>query len=368
MIARRPALACVGSGRWPDPAGPCGSPAPADRSRPHGDVDVSISVVVPARDEAARIGPLLEAIVGAPGVTEVIVVDDESADATAGLAAGAGASVVTGRPLPAGWVGKAWALQQGLDAAVGDWVVTLDADTRPDPDAAEGPRRALRGTRSRSRHGGGGLRVPDGAAAVAAPGAADDAVWCGPRRSASGRSIVGSATVSAWRSVARRSSPPVGSVRSPTTRSRTSRSCARWPTAGFAVGFLDGSSLLLTCGCTNPHLKLGGGGGGPCRCPASIRGGGAPATSPRWWSSRSCRCFGSSPAAPTSSTRAARHPTRHAGRHPSRLRAARRRLLAVTAGGRSGSCHARQRLAPSPTALARPHVLSRRGSKSLQAV
>ena len=46
----------------------------------------------------------------------MIVVDDESTDATAAIAAAAGARVVDGGRLPAGWAGKAWALQQGLDA------------------------------------------------------------------------------------------------------------------------------------------------------------------------------------------------------------------------------------------------------------
>jgi dolichol-phosphate mannosyltransferase len=93
----------------------------------------TISVVVPARDESARIGPLLAAVVGAPGVDEVVVVDDESSDDTAAVAAAAGARVVRGGPPPPGWAGKAWALQQGLDAATGEWVVMLDADTRPSP-------------------------------------------------------------------------------------------------------------------------------------------------------------------------------------------------------------------------------------------
>jgi dolichol-phosphate mannosyltransferase len=93
----------------------------------------TIGVVIPARDEAGRIGPLLDAIVGAPGVAEVIVVDDQSTDATAHIARTAGATVIAGAPLPDGWAGKAWALQQGIAAATSDWVVTLDADTRPDP-------------------------------------------------------------------------------------------------------------------------------------------------------------------------------------------------------------------------------------------
>ena len=37
----------------------------------------TISVIIPARNEANRIRACLEAIVGAPGVQEVIVVDDE---------------------------------------------------------------------------------------------------------------------------------------------------------------------------------------------------------------------------------------------------------------------------------------------------
>jgi dolichol-phosphate mannosyltransferase len=101
--------------------------------RPTVTPSTSISVVIPARDEAARIGPLLEAVVGAPGVTEVLVVDDRSTDATATVAATAGARVLTGAERPEGWAGKAWALQQGIEAARGEWVVTLDADTRPDP-------------------------------------------------------------------------------------------------------------------------------------------------------------------------------------------------------------------------------------------
>lgn len=103
-------------------------------TRPGGQDEARISVVVPARDEARRIGPLLDAIVGAPGVLEVLVVDDESTDDTAAIAIAAGATVVPGTALPHGWAGKAWAIQQGVQRAKGDWVVTLDSDTRPSPD------------------------------------------------------------------------------------------------------------------------------------------------------------------------------------------------------------------------------------------
>lgn len=92
-----------------------------------------ISVVIPARDEELRLPPLLTALSRAPAVIEVVVVDDESSDATATIAAAAGATVLAGRPRPSGWAGKPWALQQGIEAARGEWVVMLDADTRPGP-------------------------------------------------------------------------------------------------------------------------------------------------------------------------------------------------------------------------------------------
>jgi dolichol-phosphate mannosyltransferase len=98
-----------------------------------GGIPRDVTVVVPARDEERRIGPLLEAVVGAPGVYEVVVVDDASTDGTAGLAASLGARVVLAPPLPDGWTGKSWALQTGIESASTSWVVTLDADTRPDP-------------------------------------------------------------------------------------------------------------------------------------------------------------------------------------------------------------------------------------------
>lgn len=90
-----------------------------------------ISVVIPARDEALRIGPCLTTLRDDPDVGEVIVVDDGSSDDTAGVARRLGARVVAGAELPDGWIGKPWALQQGLEAAGTDVVVTLDADTRP---------------------------------------------------------------------------------------------------------------------------------------------------------------------------------------------------------------------------------------------
>jgi dolichol-phosphate mannosyltransferase len=64
------------------------------------------------------------------------VVDDRSDDGTAALARRAGARVVEGREPPPGWAGKTWALQQGIEAARGDWVLHVDADARPAPGLA----------------------------------------------------------------------------------------------------------------------------------------------------------------------------------------------------------------------------------------
>jgi len=92
-----------------------------------------VSVVVPARNEERRLRPCLEGLRADPDVGELIVVDDCSEDGTAALARSLGARVVEGKPLPGGWVGKPWALEQGLEAATGEVVVSLDADTRPRP-------------------------------------------------------------------------------------------------------------------------------------------------------------------------------------------------------------------------------------------
>jgi len=114
-------LARLARGRRRRPPLSGGAPAPAG----------TISVVIPARDEEHRLAPCLAGLRADGDATEILVVDDRSTDATAQVARVGGARVVAGEELPEGWVGKAWALQQGLRAATGDVVVFLDADTRP---------------------------------------------------------------------------------------------------------------------------------------------------------------------------------------------------------------------------------------------
>jgi dolichol-phosphate mannosyltransferase len=98
--------------------------------------ELTISAVVPARDEAHRLAPCLDGLTADGDLDEVIVVDDESRDGTAELAAARAVTVLKGEALPPGWAGKAWALEQGLGAARGELVLFVDADTRPRPGLA----------------------------------------------------------------------------------------------------------------------------------------------------------------------------------------------------------------------------------------
>lgn len=102
----------------------------------------SVSVLVPARDEAHRISGLLDTL---PGDCEVLVLDDESSDGTADLVRSRGFPVLSGKPVPAGWLGKPWACQQLADAATGDVLVFVDADVVLAPGAVAATVAALDG-------------------------------------------------------------------------------------------------------------------------------------------------------------------------------------------------------------------------------
>jgi glycosyltransferase involved in cell wall biosynthesis len=94
-----------------------------------------VSVIVPARNEAARLPPLLAGLRSqSRPVDELVVVDDASTDTTAAVAAARGAQVIAAPPLPEGWTGKTWACWTGAGHATGDVLVFLDADTQPAPD------------------------------------------------------------------------------------------------------------------------------------------------------------------------------------------------------------------------------------------
>lgn len=83
----------------------------------------SVAVVVPARNEADTIRSSVDSLLSQeyPGRFRVIVVDDQSEDATGELARGLGSerlTVLTGSPRPTGWAGKLWAMEQGVRQAL----------------------------------------------------------------------------------------------------------------------------------------------------------------------------------------------------------------------------------------------------------
>ncbi|WP_081438290.1 glycosyltransferase [Pseudofrankia asymbiotica] len=101
-----------------------------------------VSVLLPARDEAAMIGPCLAAVLAATGVRdlEVIVHDDASTDATADLVTAVAATdprvvLQRGQGPPGGWLGKTHACARAAEAATGTVLVFVDADVTLAPDA-----------------------------------------------------------------------------------------------------------------------------------------------------------------------------------------------------------------------------------------
>ena len=108
-----------------------------------------IVAIVPARNEADVIGPAVASLLDQdyPGRLDVILTDDHSDDGTAGNAEAAAHAidartrlrVVRSRDLPPGWLGKPWALAEGLREANSalpdaDYIWLSDADIRHQPE------------------------------------------------------------------------------------------------------------------------------------------------------------------------------------------------------------------------------------------
>lgn len=101
----------------------------------------AVSVLIPARNEAAIIGATLEALLAQqyPNL-EILVLDDRSDDGTSQVVAAAARQhpqvrLLCGCELPPGWTGKNWACSQLGAAARGDLLVFTDADVRWQPGA-----------------------------------------------------------------------------------------------------------------------------------------------------------------------------------------------------------------------------------------
>jgi glycosyltransferase involved in cell wall biosynthesis len=120
------------------------------------------SVVVPAYNEAETLPATLRSLLDQDfaGPYEIIVVDNASTDATADIASTAGVRVI-GEPR----LGVCSARQRGTEAALGEIVVSTDADTTHPPDWLSRIDRAFRATTGR------------GVVAVAGPCRYTDAPW-----------------------------------------------------------------------------------------------------------------------------------------------------------------------------------------------
>lgn len=108
-------------------------PAPGWASPLTPDPEILVSVVVPVRNEAPNIAPLIGEIRAAlAGVAhEIVYVDDGSDDGTAAALAGIAPPVVVRRHRKG--CGQSAAIVTGVRAASGRWIATLDGDGQNDP-------------------------------------------------------------------------------------------------------------------------------------------------------------------------------------------------------------------------------------------
>jgi hypothetical protein len=148
------------AGRLPAPvAGPVGPPVDPARTA---EAPPLLAILVPASNEAGDAGSIDDlraahasrvlaaetlAAAGPDLATEILYIDDRSTDTTgAVLDAFAAAGAAPGRApvavrtlhlreLPEGWLGKTHALQRGIEASRGEWLLLTDADVRLGPDA-----------------------------------------------------------------------------------------------------------------------------------------------------------------------------------------------------------------------------------------
>jgi cellulose synthase/poly-beta-1,6-N-acetylglucosamine synthase-like glycosyltransferase len=122
----------------------------ADLTCPTGRKGATVSVIVPAYNEAENIQDCLVSILDSTNLPaeglEIWMVDDRSTDETWAIAHSLQQQrpdprlkLLAGQPKPAAeeWVGKNWACTQAAERARGDFLLFLDADVRLKPGAIE---------------------------------------------------------------------------------------------------------------------------------------------------------------------------------------------------------------------------------------
>lgn len=102
-----------------------------------------ITVLIPARNEADQIATTLQAVLDQGPGLRVVVIDDNSTDATAAVAQTHSVCVLSAPPAPPDWSGKLWALEQGLAEVNTPLTLLLDADIELSPGILSQLRRHL---------------------------------------------------------------------------------------------------------------------------------------------------------------------------------------------------------------------------------
>ncbi len=96
----------------------------------------AVCIVIPARNEADLLPITLRSLKNQTykGTIHIILVDDQSTDGTADIAKTEDVTIISSQPLPTGWTGKLWAMEQGTLLAQNaqtlnpDYILLTDAD------------------------------------------------------------------------------------------------------------------------------------------------------------------------------------------------------------------------------------------------
>jgi glycosyltransferase involved in cell wall biosynthesis len=106
------------------------------------DLNTSVAVLLPVRNEATNIVDLVASLKAQTGISDLkfYFLDDNSEDQTLELlkleiANDKRFSIFSGETLPEGWLGKPWALEQLRSKISADFIVNIDADVRLAPRA-----------------------------------------------------------------------------------------------------------------------------------------------------------------------------------------------------------------------------------------
>ena len=115
----------------PSPSGTLVAAAPA----------TSVTAIVPARNEEAVIAACVESLASQPEIAEILVVNDQSTDATADIVRDLAQKIpklrlLESSGLPDGWVGKNHALWIGVQQANSAWLLFTDADAEHEKNSA----------------------------------------------------------------------------------------------------------------------------------------------------------------------------------------------------------------------------------------